>query len=1159
MRLRGDERRIVTVVFADLVGYTALAESMDPEQVKHLVDRCFERLVADIETFGGRVDKIIGDAIVALFGAPLAHEDDAERAVRAALRMQQTLAVVSSEMGTVIRMRIGVESGEVLVGALRAGGDYTAMGDVVNTASRLQTAAAPGEVLVGASTFAATRRSLRYDAIEPVALKGKAGLVSAWRATDAVAPPGYRPDRNRAPLVGRQAETGLLRHSVDNAVGNARASLLLVLGEAGVGKSRLAEELAALAQSDHGALVLEGRCVPYGEANLWWPVADALRRGCGIRASDSSDTSMALARASVVLALGQGVPAEDVERVLNGLAYLMGYESELHHIDVTSAREQAADALVSYAKGFASQRPVILMLSDLHWADDLVLGLVDTLMERLARHRFVVLATARPVVEESWQIPHGHHNLVILTLDPLLAEASAQLLRELAGDELGSELTEALLARSDGNPFFLEELVSLLGDSVTAGLDDGAPFSSEGMVNLPDTLRGLVAARLDALAPDERRVLEDCAVLGRRSSVQALTVMARLHLGIDDVAPLLESLQATQLIIVSEFDDEAVWTFRSDVVREVAYGMLTKTDRARTHEGIARWIEKNEDSDNDATLTRLAYHYMRAAQLAGELSPDGGGGSELQERALSWLEQAAARATDAEIFVVAKQLYSEGIELLAGQTGERQRAFLCGRARASAALADIESARVDAGAAIAEARTAGSGARADLGLGLLILAEVEQRESNWEIAEPILAEAAEIFVSHGDPRGEAEVLRLKGLASIGRQDYEEATELLEQALARFEQLDDRSGVAWAQQNLGWCANNSGQMDWAEVMLRRAASTFEELGDEGGLRWTQGILGLNRLMQGYFDEAEAIFEEQVPMYIGKGDRWALGNVLIMSGSARLWTGRMTGAIERAREAQTLFHDISNQEGWFQADWLLARALLLSGRWQEGLDVMEGIASDSRLIPARVAMFVYIGDVEGARAILGSDGDPGLLAGDSLMGPRSVLLGNPFWINDGALGLLMLMEGDLTGALSLLTASGGTDPHRLQGQGVLALVCAAAGSLDDALVAADYCTTGAGDTYIDHMLAGIARGMVLTQRADHGAVAVFEQLVAAIDLTEDKINQAVARLARAISAEVLQLADEAALAEEASHRLAVLGLDDTAWRPAFRLAAGLVPVA
>jgi hypothetical protein len=269
--------------------------------------------------------------------------------------------------------------------------------------------------------------------------------------------------------------------------------------------------------------------------------------------------------------------------------------------------------------------------------------------------------------------------------------------------------------------------------------------------------------------------------------------------------------------------------------------------------------------------------------------------------------------------------------------------------------------------------------------------------------------------------------------------------------------------------------------------------------------------------------------------------------------------MTGAIERAREAQTLFHDISNQEGWFQADWLLARALLLSGRWQEGLDVMDGIAGDSRLIPARVAMFVYIGDVEGARAILGSDGDPGLLAGDSLMGPRSVLLGNPFWINDGALGLLMLMEGDLTGALSLLTASGGTDPHRLQGQGVLALVCAAAGSLDDALVAADYCTTGAGDTYIDHMLAGIARGMVLTQRADHGAVAVFEQLVAAIDLTEDKINQAVARLARAISAEVLQLADEAALAEEASHRLAVLGLSDTAWRPAFRLAAGLVPVA
>ena len=1152
MRLRGDERRIVTVLFADLVGYTALSESMDPEQVKHLVDVCFERLVADIDAFGGRVDKIIGDAIVALFGAPVAHEDDAERAVRAALRMHQTLGAASSELGTVVRMRIGVNSGEVLVGALRAGGDYTAMGDVVNTASRLQTAASPGEVLVGEATFAATRRSLRYEAVEPIALKGKEGLVSAWRATDAVAPPGYRPDRNRAPLVGRQAETGLLRHSIDNAVGNARASLVLVLGEAGVGKSRLAEELAARAQSDHDALVLEGRCVPYGEANVWWPVADALRRGCGIRAADSSDASRALARASVVLALGEEAPGGDVERVLQGLAYLMGYESELHHIDATRAREQATEAVVRYAEGFASQRPVILVLSDLHWADDLVLGLVETLMERMASQRFVVLATARPTVEESWQIPHGRHNLVILTLDPLSSEASAQLLRELAGEGLGNELTAALLARSDGNPFFLEELVSLLSDSALTGAGDAAPLSSEGMVNLPDTLRGLVAARLDALAPAERRLIEDCAVLGRRGSVSAIRVMARVHSGIDEVGPLLESLQATELMTLSEVGDESVWAFRSDLVREVAYGMLTKADRARTHEGIAMWLEENEDPDSDATLTRLAYHYVRAAQLTGELNPIGEGGSEVQERAFLWLERAAARASDAEISLVAKQLYSEGIELLAGEPGERHRAFLCGRARASAALRDMVSARADARGAIAEARAAGPDARAGLGLGLLTLAEVEQKESNWEAAELVLLEAAEIFMSLGDPRGEAEVLRWQGFVALGRQDYEQATELLEQALARFEQLNDRRGIAWARQNLGWCAHNSGQMERAEVLLRRSAATFEDLGDEGGLRWAQGLLGLNRLQQGYFHEADGIFEELLQNDRGAGDRWGVGQLLILSGSTRLWTGRANGAIERAREAQVLFQAIDDREGLAQADWLLARALLPSGRLQDGIDLMEGIARDHRLVGARVSMFVQLGDVEGARAVLAGADEPGSLAGGV-----GAVAGNPFEVGIGFDALLLLMEGDVAGAVLLLTTGG--DQSLPSQQCVLALVYAAAGSLDDALLAVAECTANVRGTYFDHMLAGIARGMVLTQRADHGAVAVFEQVTAALDLTEDKLSQAIAGLARAISAEALPLADAAAQTEEASRRLAALGLGDTAWRPAFRLAAGLVPVA
>ena len=289
---RADERRVVTVLFADLVGFTSMAETRDPEHVKNLVDRCFERLVLDIAAFGGRVDKIVGDAILALFGAPLAHEDDAERAVRAGLAMQRTLADwATTDDERALRLRIGINTGEVLVGALRAGGDYTAMGDVVNSASRLQTAAQPGQVLVGPTTVAATRGVVQYTSLGPLTVKGREEPIEVCVAEDVLLPPGARPNRGRAPLVGRDAELGLMGHAINTAVTRRRAHLLLLIGEAGMGKTRVAEEAATAAECDHDALVLEGRCVPYGEANVWWPVAEALRAGCGITADDSTEVA----------------------------------------------------------------------------------------------------------------------------------------------------------------------------------------------------------------------------------------------------------------------------------------------------------------------------------------------------------------------------------------------------------------------------------------------------------------------------------------------------------------------------------------------------------------------------------------------------------------------------------------------------------------------------------------------------------------------------------------------------------------------------------------------------------------------------------------------------------------------------------------------------
>jgi class 3 adenylate cyclase len=439
---RGDERRVVTVVFADLVGFTTLSEAMDPEQVKNLVDRCFERLVADITAFGGRVDKIVGDAIVALFGAPVAHEDDAERAVRAALQMQANVVALSGELESV-RMRIGVNTGEVLVGALRAGGDYTAMGDVVNVASRLQTMADPGQVLVGSPTRASTAAVVRYEPAGMLQTRGRDGTVEAWIAVECLAPPGRRPARVDGPLVGRREELGLLQHAVGAAVARHRAQLVVLLGDAGVGKSRLARELADWAVQEHDATVLEGRCVPYGEANVWWPMAEMMRQACAIEPCDSADDTLAKCRAAVATVTGVDVAGNEAERLATALSFLMGNQGALANVDPSRTRDEVRLSLLTFLEGLARRRPLVLALSELHWADELVFDAIDDLLDRLHHLPLVLMATARPEIQPRWAPRPGRHSEVVLHVDPLALVEGRQLLASISGNELEPGLQDA--------------------------------------------------------------------------------------------------------------------------------------------------------------------------------------------------------------------------------------------------------------------------------------------------------------------------------------------------------------------------------------------------------------------------------------------------------------------------------------------------------------------------------------------------------------------------------------------------------------------------------------------------------------------------------------------------------------------------------------------
>ncbi len=432
---RADERRIVTVLFADVVGFTPLSEDVDPEQVKILLDRCFERVAADVVAHGGRVDKIVGDEIMAVFGAPIAHEDDPERAVRAGLQMQRTLAEHAEETGAQVKMRIGINTGEVVVGGLRGGGDVTALGDVVNIAKRLQTSAEPGDVLVGSATHAATREVIGYGEMASFDLRGRGAPVEAWCAIEALGPPGFRPGRARTPLFGRKAELGRLWQAISSAVAQNNPHLVLLVGDAGVGKTRLVEEAIEIAKVQHNALVIEGRCLPYGEANPWWPVAEALRQACGIDPDDPADVATSKCREAIAAVMGATGEGTEAARVSEGLLYLMGYEASLNDLEPSRARDEAVRSIQHSLAANARQNPLVIVLSEIHWADQLVLDLIDTMFERLRDLPILLLATARGELYERWTPKLGRYDLHVVNLKPLDDAAASEIVRTLLGPD----------------------------------------------------------------------------------------------------------------------------------------------------------------------------------------------------------------------------------------------------------------------------------------------------------------------------------------------------------------------------------------------------------------------------------------------------------------------------------------------------------------------------------------------------------------------------------------------------------------------------------------------------------------------------------------------------------------------------------------------------
>jgi class 3 adenylate cyclase len=606
-----EERKLATVLFADLVGSTALAGSQDPERTRALLARFYDAMADEVENAGGTLEKFVGDAVMAAFGAPAALEDHAERALHAALAMQQRLA---SLFGDQLALRIGVNTGEVVVGRPREGSSFVT-GDAVNVGARLEQAAAPEEILVGERTAAAVRGAFEFGDPMTVEAKGKAGGVRCrrlLRALTLMRPRGV--GGLRAAFVGRDHELAELQASYEQG----QPRLVVIVGDAGVGKSRLVRELWAwLADREPRPLQRTGRCLSYGHGTAYWPLAEILREHFGIHDNDAAEVVAARLGGRKYLGLTLGLdPGE-----------------ELHPL---KARERLHDAWADFLVELTRERPAVVLVEDVHWADDELLDLLDALAATVDG-RLLLLATARPELLQ--RRPAWNRNALVL--DALPSSATHVLLHELLELELPESVRDVVVERAEGNPFFVEELLATLIDRGVLVRRNGGWSCAElpEGFDVPDTVQAVLAARIDLLPSAEKAALQAAAVIGRVFWTGPVYELV-------DAMPNFELLAERDFVrrrAGSTIPGEREYAIKHALTREVAYGSLPKARRAQLHAAFAGWLERTaEGGDEHAAL--LAHHFYEAVRpddvdLAWEGRDDEV--QRLRVKAVAWSRRAA--------------------------------------------------------------------------------------------------------------------------------------------------------------------------------------------------------------------------------------------------------------------------------------------------------------------------------------------------------------------------------------------------------------------------------------------------------------------------------------------------------------------------------------
>ncbi len=722
------ERRLVSVLFADLVGFTALSATRDSEEVRELLTRYFDTCSRLIELYGGTVEKFIGDAVMAVWGTPTATEDDAERAVRAALDLVAAVSALGDEVGAPeLRARAGVLTGEAAV-TLGAEGQGMVAGDLVNTASRVQAVAAPGTVFVGGSTRRATEQTVVYEDAGAFELKGKDGLLPLWRALRVVsgARGSLKSTGLEAPFVGRDRELRQIKDLFHTCAEERKAHLISVTGIAGIGKSRLGWEFYkyfdGLPQLTYWH---RGRCLAYGDGVTYWALADMVRMRCRIVEDEEPASALQKLRST----LEEHIPDPEERRFVEPrVAQLLG-------LAVQEARDKQ-DLFAAWRLFFerlADVYPTVLAFEDMQWADASLLDFVEYLLEWSRNSPLYVITLARPeLLERRTNWGAGQRNFSSLYLEPLSAGAMEELLVGLVPG-LPASLREQILARAEGVPLYAVETVRMLLDR-GALVQEGAVYQLVGEIGsleVPETLHALIAARLDGLSAEERRLLQDAAVLGKTFTRDALATLAGAE---TDVEPLLAFLVRKEVLGVQadpRSPERGQYGFLQDLVRHVAYETLAKRDRRAKHLSAAEYLSTAFADEEDEVVEVIASHYL----AAHEAVPDAEDAAEIKEKARVMLARAGQRAASLAAAAEARRYFTQAADLAANPS---ERAMLLGQA-----------------------------------------GEMARRAADPDAARGLLEESIELYEQQGDTHAAARVL-----ARLG--DLDAFTDQRDKALAAME-------------------------------------------------------------------------------------------------------------------------------------------------------------------------------------------------------------------------------------------------------------------------------------------------------------------------------------------------------------------------------------